>query len=212
MTWTPIDWPQTHEGPPLEALTHHLAECPTDFLGEPMSADGKGDVHVGAVVSDLIVALGGRMLSAPECARMEAPRNPDKKARNRLRCLLVAAWTLHWFQRSGAPAGDARGVAEQARGFLLEGIDDFAPHVNAQHLVGDPDRREETARTVLRAIGLRPQGETVTVAQDRLSATSSAERQRVLRESRAAEERVRQIREEMRRKAEAEAAATWNHE
>lgn len=212
MTWSPIDWTQTIEGPPLEALTHHLAECPADFLGEPVRTDGQGDVHVAAVVSDLLAALGGRLLTADEAAHLGAVAVGDKKGRNRLRCALVAAWTFAWFQRNPHLAADRNAIIEQARGFLLEGIDDFAPHVNASQLVDDPDRREETARTVLRAVGLRPLGESVAVAQDRLSTMSSAERQRVIRESRAAEERIRQIIEERRRQAEAEAASPWGRE
>lgn len=177
-----------------------------------MRLDGKGDVHVGAVVSDLLSALGGRLLTTDESDAMRVGRGNDKKQRNRLRCALVAAHALIFF-RGAPPSGlEARDVAERARGFLLEGIDDFAPHVNAGQLVGDPDRREETARTVMRALGLRPMGESVAVAQDRLTTMSSAERQRVLAESRAAEERNRQILEEMRRKAEAEAASPWGRE
>ena len=48
-----------HEGPPLEALTRRLAECPAEFPAEPVIG-GKGTVHVAAVVSDLVCDLGGR--------------------------------------------------------------------------------------------------------------------------------------------------------
>ena len=212
MRWTPPDWNATLEGPPLEALLHHIADCPVDFLGEPVRVDGKGDVHVGAVISDLLSALGGPFLTAAENDALRVGRGDDKKQRNRLRCALVAAYTLSFFRGLPVTGLEARTAADRARGFLLEGLDDFAPHVNAGQLVDDPDRREETARTVLRALGLRPLGESVAVAQDRLTTMSSAERQRVMRESRAADERNRQVLEEMRRKAEAEAAATWGRE
>ncbi|NDD28535.1 MAG: hypothetical protein EB084_09760 [Proteobacteria bacterium] len=212
MSWTPPDWTVTVEGPSIEALLRHIAECPADFLGEPMDVDGRGEVHVGAVVSDLLSALGGRMLTPMESNRFCLQQSSDKKQRNRLRCALVAAHALAFFRGRSAPGFDPRAAAENVRGFMLDGLDDFAPHVNASQLVADADRREETARTMLRALGLRPRGETVAVAQDRLTTMSSAERQRVLRESRAADERNRKVLEEARRKAEAEAAATYSGE
>ena len=45
-----------HEGPPLEALTRRLAECPADFTAEPR-VGAAGQVQVAAVVGDLIESL-----------------------------------------------------------------------------------------------------------------------------------------------------------
>jgi hypothetical protein len=57
----------------------------------------------------------------------------------------------------------------------------------------------------LKSLGLRPAGESIAQAQDRLTTLSTAERQRVILAARQAEERARQIREAMAREAAREA-------
>jgi hypothetical protein len=52
----------------------------------------------------------------------------------------------------------------------------------AKRLVAGTDRREELARLCLRALGLRPAGETAAQAEDRLATLNSVERRRVLHE------------------------------
>ncbi len=61
------------EGPPLEALTRRLAECPSEFLALPRVGE-TGLIHVDAVVSDLLRELGDEGLSA-EAARQFQSRN-----------------------------------------------------------------------------------------------------------------------------------------
>jgi hypothetical protein len=191
------------EGPQLEALTRRLAECPAEFLAEPLLG-GTGSVHVAAVVSDLLADLGGPPLGRKEAAVFEAK---DRGERNRLRTVLVAAWLLHddWFR-------SRRQFAAAAQRFLAEGLADLASLVPAPRLVADPDRREELARLCLRALGLRPAGETVAQAQDRLTTLSSAERQRVIREAQEAERRARAVREAMAQEAARLAAARYSPE
>ena len=87
-----------------------------------------------------------------------------------------------------------------------------AAQVAARKFVSDPDRREELARFALARLGFRPAGETLAQAQDRLTTLNSAERARVLRAARAAEERSRQIREALTRKAAEESADKWTRE
>ncbi len=76
----------------------------------------------------------------------------------------------------------------------------------------DPDRREELSRLCLRALNLRPAGETAAQAQDRLTTLNTVERQHVIAAARAAEERARQIREAMAKQAAEEAADKWSRE
>ena len=73
------------QGPPLQSLTHRLAECPSDFLEEP------GAVDAGAVVSDLSRLLGGAILTPQQIAPF---RIRTKSERNRLRIALIACWLL----------------------------------------------------------------------------------------------------------------------
>jgi hypothetical protein len=147
--------------------------------------------------------LGGSPLSEDEAAVF---RPQDRRQdRNRVRTVLIAAWLLHdrWFRARPEHAA-------AARDFLTTGVPELSAIVQAPELVSDGDRREELARLALKGLGLRPAGETPEQAEDRLLTLSSVERQRVLRESQAAEERARQIREAMAAQAAAEAASTYS--
>ncbi|MGQ0604854.1 MAG: hypothetical protein ACT4QE_24495 [Anaerolineales bacterium] len=192
------------EGPLLETFTRRLAETPPDFLAEPRIG-AAGVVNVGAVISDVLVALGGAPLGAKDVERLNQPA--DKKLRNRLRLKLIGAWLLHdeWFQQRG-------GLAEIAGLWLVHALDESAALTEATKFVTDPERREELARLCLKELGLRPAGESEAQAQDRLATLNTAERQRVIAAARAAEERARQIREAMARQAAEEAADKWTRE
>jgi hypothetical protein len=187
------------EGPPLETLTRRLAECPADFLAAPRVA-GAGSVRVAAVVSDLLRDLGGPALSASQASRFQS--NQARLDRNRLSVVLLAAWLLHdpWFQTR-------REFAARALALLTDGLAEAASATPAGRFVSDPDRREELTRLCLRALDLRPAGETIAQAQDRLTTLNAAERQRVIEAARAAEDRAHAIREAMRRREMEEANA-----
>ncbi len=192
------------EGPLLETLTRRLAECPGDFLAEPRIGKS-GAVHVDAVVSDLLRDLGGAPLTQSQAAVFQS--KDAKKDRNRLQLVLIAGWLLHdeWFRQG-------EHFAEQAHSFLAERLTELAGLVPASRFISDPDRREELARLCLNQLGLHPAGETIAQAQDRLDTLNTAERQRVIRAAREAEERARAIREAMAKKAAEEAADKWTRE
>ena len=185
------------EGPILEALTRRLAETPEEFLAEPRVGN-VGQVHTAAVVGDLLRLLGHDVPARELAAFSGSDRRGD---RNRLGVTLVLAWLLadDWFVRSRPDAAAVLTLLGTTAGEL-------AQQIAASKLVSDPDRREELARVALARLGLRPAGETIDQAQDRLVTLSSAERQRVMRASRAAEERARAIREALVRKAAQESA------
>lgn len=192
-----------YEGPLLEHLTHRLAECPSDFLDEPIIGS-RGTINVEAVVSDLVMDLGGEMLSE----RGGTPfRTSVKNRRNFLRLVLITSWLFHdeWFRAAGSYARDAYG-------FLKKELEETAQIVNADLFVTDPDRREELVRLCLNALNLRPKGETTIQSADRLKTLSSVERSKVLAETRAAEAHARKVREAMREKKAREAAAKVGHE
>lgn len=169
---------------------------------------GTGVVHVGAVLGDLLADLGmppAEAMAAGSAIEALPDASPERR-RHRLGTLLISAWLFHdpWFR--------ARRLASKAHSFLYHEPPQLAELVKSPLFVSDPDRREELVRLCLRALGLRPAGETQAQAQDRLTTISSLERQRVIRESQAAEARMRQIREAMRRKAAEEAAAKMRRE
>lgn len=189
------------EGPSFEPLNRRLSECPAEFLAEPRIGR-RGLIHVDAVVADLLRDLGG----VQRVVDLRPFRTDDPKDRNRLSATLVAAWLLHDDAFIGGRFGEA------VLGFLVADIPELAQVVPAPQLVTDVDRREELIRLALKALGLRPAGESAAQAQDRLTTVSTVERRRVVAAARAAEERARAIREAMAKKAEEEVAARYMRE
>ena len=190
------------EGPLLETLTRRLAETPEEFLAEPR-AGSAGQVHTAAVVGDLLRMLG----HDARVGDLTPFTGNDRRDRNRLGLTLVLAWLFadEWFARTPPDMPALLTV-------LGTTASELAEHVTAPKFVTDPDRREELARVALARVGLRPAGETIAQAQDRLMTLSSAERQRVMRAARAAEERARAIREALARKAAQESADKYTRD
>lgn len=190
-------------GPHLEPLLHRLTETPSEFLNEPVIG-GAGAIHVGAVINDVLKLHGMR---APfEVVARFIGRVPSVD-RNRLSLALIAAWLLadEWFIHARLPQSDLVAVLDGA-------IAELATSAKARQFVEDPDRREELARLVLARLDFRPDGETVAQATDRLTSISGTERRRLLEASRAAEERAREIRAALARKAAEESADKWSRE
>jgi hypothetical protein len=188
-------------GPLLETLLRHLADCPADFLAEPRIGK-KGAVEVAAVVADVIYALDpaareAAPLTIKQIAYFQAT---SAEERNRLRMTLVMCWLLHaeWFQQQTLTAETVWQLLKTQPAALAA----FTP---ADKFITDPDRREELARTCLKALDFLPARETETQAQDRLTTLSTAERQRVIQAAQAAEQRARDIRDAMAREAALEA-------
>jgi hypothetical protein len=187
------------EGPPLEHLTRRLAETPGEFL-EPPQVAGRGQVAVAAVVHDLL-AMHGLEVAPDELDRFTSG------GAQALGVSLLLCWLLadDFFRRQRlAPAAVVALLGEEAK--------ELAKYARAEKLCSDPERREEIARVALARLGLRPAGETEAQARDRLTSISSRERARVLKASRAAEERARKIRAELARKAAEESADKWTRE
>ncbi len=194
-----------NEGCSLQQLTHRLAECPADFLAEP-AMNGRGEVFVAAVVGDLLRDLG---MGVP--LQITTFFNVSAEKRNWLQLVLVASWLLHddWF------LSNVKLNIEYSKGalqWLSSGLNDLSLVVDAPQFVNDPDRREELARLALAALGLHPQGESVAQAQSRLTTLDSIERQRVVFQTRKAQQRAQEIREAMQEKARQEAAARYTRE
>lgn len=192
-----------HPGPELEALTRRLADTPQDFMDEPRVA-GVGRVCVPALVNDLAGMHGGQVaLESLDGFEGRVARSD----RNRLAVAMIGAWLLAdpWFL---AQRLDPRALVQT----LAEVAAEMAAATPAHRFTADAERREELARTMLARLGFRPSGETPAEANDRLTAISATERRRLLEASRAAEQRAREIREALARKAAAESADKWTRE
>lgn len=189
------------EGPPLELVTRRLVETPEDFLADPR-VGAHASVVVAAVVADLLRQLGAT--PKPEDMTTFTQRHAEARA---LAITLLLGWMLAdpWFV-------EHRPSDESVVSLLAEGARQLAETNRARTFVTDPDRREELARFALARLGMRPAGETVAQAEDRLTTLSSAERARVIAAARAAERRARAIREALVRKAAEESADKWTRE
>ncbi len=193
------------DGPPLALLLRRLAECPPDFLAAPVQ-HGQGEIHVAAIVGDVLRDLGG----APLPDELGAWNGAGETSAEQLRLICVACWLLHddWFQSHGDET-----LAQKAHNWLASDLGDLSLLVETQQWLSDADRREELARRALSALQILPQGETRNQAADRVKTLDSVERQSMILETRRSQERARHIRQEMaRKKADADAAARYGRE
>ncbi|MFC1857594.1 hypothetical protein ACFL9U_06135 [Thermodesulfobacteriota bacterium] len=191
------------EGPLLEALTHRLSQCPREFLEAPRIRN-KGRIHVDAVVSDLITDMTSQIQSAGTFKNFKGSKSADAEWLN---IVLVACWLLHddWFLKRPD-------LAAPMIPLLRTKLTNLSKVITAEQCVLEPDRREELVRLCLDELGLYPRGETPVQAEDRLKALDSIERDRVMRETRRAEEHARKVREAMRKRQAREAAAKVTRE
>lgn len=190
------------EGPPLEQLTRRLIDTPTPFLAEPRIGD-LGSVQVPALVAD-VLAAHGVSVDAKLIARF-AGRDRAKERNPRMLTQILC-----WLLMDPALVGRI-GAGELIR-LLHDEANGLAEKTAAREFIDNDERREELSRMALRSAGLRPAGESANVAEDRWLAVSSRERVRLAAASRAAEERARQIREALARKAAEESADKWSRE
>lgn len=193
-------------GPHLETLTHRLADTPAEFLREPRIAGVHNPqaVAVAALVNDILLLHGAR---APAASLQGFHGAQVKADRNRLALAMILCWLLadDWFIGQQLPQPALLQV-------LGEAARELAAASPAHQYTQDPERREELARIVLARLGFRPHEESVAQATDRLSAISGTERRRLLEASRVAEQRAREIREALAKKAAQESADKWSRE
>ena len=193
-------------GPHLETLTHRLADTPVEFLAEPRIAGvaNAQAVAVAALVNDILLLHGAR---APAASLQGFVGAQVKADRNRLALAMILCWLLadDWFIEQQLPQPALLQV-------LGEAARELAASTPAHQFTQDPERREELARIVLARLGFRPRDESVAQSTDRLSAISGTERRRLLEASRLAEQRAREIREALAKKAAEESADKWSRE
>ncbi len=182
----------------LFALTHHLAACPP-LLRLDARALGGLEVDVGAVVRDVLHDLGDEAAYTRSIDGIYARTDP-----NHLATLLLACWLLR------APPLQPLAPGRALR--FLASLGALSQLVPAERLVSETERREELCRLALKACDLLPQGESAKEAEDRLAGLDSVERDRVVRASREAAARAKQVREALQKKAAEEAAAKVSRE
>ena len=190
------------EGPPLQVLMRRIAEAGSDVLIEPRIG-AQGMAPVDAVISDLFELLGLELPAALD----DFGVNKSVQDRRRLQITLLLTW-LCADETLQAHAKNAALLLQ----ILQQVPAELAKYTTVEQLVSDSDRREELARLTLARMQLLPLGESAAQAQDRLNVLSSAERERLVAASRAAEVRARLLREAMARRAAEEAADKMGRE
>jgi hypothetical protein len=183
-------------GPQLDRLLHRLAECPPEFLLGP------NEIDFTALACDHCRALGVAIPGPQECRSLAALPSESHFL------IPIVLWLLRddWFLARPQ-------LAEATWGFLRsDSLTRLANLVRADAIINDPDRREELVRLCLKGLGLVPEGESTLQAADRLTTLDSVERVRVIRQTRQAEARAREIREAMAKKQAQEAAARYSRE
>jgi hypothetical protein len=191
--------------PALAEFLRWLADMPDIFSAEPHGFAG-GEVPVAAVVADLFDTYFG---APPEESLLAAFRlaNTGKAERNRLRWVLAACHLLWHPALRGGPA-----TPERLHRLLLQDLATLASVVKADDLRTEEERREELIRRTLSALALLLPGESAKEAEDRLAQVDSVERRRLLRKAAEKEQRAREVREMMARRAAEEAAAKISRE
>jgi hypothetical protein len=191
------------EGLPLEILLRRLTECPPEFWDTSLFPSNEPfDVHSAKTVA----------IACDLCRAVERDFDPQAlttklkpKTANHSILLRIVAWLLYddWFVTQTAWLDLI--IALMACNKLIK----LSSMVDAKQFVMDPDRREELARIALAELELRPRGETVPQATDRLTTLDSVERDRILKATLAAEKRAREVREAMERAKAQESASRY---
>lgn len=181
------------EGPPLAALTHRLAECPDDFV--VVGEQDDGGLCVAALISDFFRRYrdGTPIVAGDPFLRTLVSEHQGLAAKRHAGLLSVSTWLFYdaWFSDKPEFSTPMWNLLRS------EGLRSIAQLLQAKQVISDPDRREELARICLNGLELRPQGESIAQATDRLMTLNSVERERILRETAAAEKRAREVREAM---------------
>lgn len=188
-------------GPSLELLLRRIAETPDYFLKDLKKDDSP--------ISQAIVLIVELYLKFGLDASSSVIQELESKLNNVNHRVLamICVWLLNDESLSDIQFDD-----DQANNLLIKTLGTLANLSSPQKFINDQERREEFVRLVLGRLNYRPKGETKNQAMDRLSSLSIVERKRLIKESKEAEKRAREIREALAKKAAEESADKWTRE
>lgn len=201
----------TRAGPSLVRLQHRLSDAPKSLWHND---NKQGQWPLPALVHDLLWHYK-LDVSAEDLTPFRGKRaHHPWYATSQLVAWLImdSAFIMHLHNESHIDINSRTDTKNRVLSSLTLTAEALHAGGRLSQYIEDIDRREEFIRMVLDCLDLRPEGETQTQAQDRLTSISSAERLKLIAASRAAEERARQVREALARKAAEEAADKWTRE
>lgn len=196
-------------GPDLFYLLQRLQSCPNEFLLSPIllsqPKNYKGEIHTASVVNDLLLDLG--LSEDPKIIFNTLQLKHSAENANYLQLVLITSYLIgdNWFLQS-------KKYGLKVKELFLNKLKPLALLVEAKQFVLDSERREELVRFCLKELNLKPNGESETHANDRLTTINSIERQKLIEESKAAQKRAQELREAIARQEAEEAASKWNRE
>jgi hypothetical protein len=196
-------------GPDLFYLLQRLQSCPNEFLLSPIllsqPKNYKGEIQTASVVNDLLLDLG--LSEDPKIIFNTLQLKHSAENANYLQLVLITSYLIgdNWFLQS-------KKYGLKVKELFQNKLKPLALLVEAKQFVLDSERREELVRFCLKELNLKPNGESETHANDRLTTINSIERQKLIEESKAAQKRAQELREAIARQEAEEAASKWNRE
>jgi len=203
-------------GPPLESLIDRLIAIPGDFFIKDVKSSGsKVQIHVPAIVNDLLLDTIGITLSDDEISKHFQENSSNKTGSKSVKninypalvAILCYIYKDKFFENN-------KTLDESIKKFLLsQGLSELSKAVDsADEFITDPERREEICRKALDAAGYYPEGENEKNSADRLLTLDSVERKKILIKTNEARKRAKELQEAMLRKEAEEAASKMSRE
>lgn len=185
-------------------LVTHLRKCPDIFL-EPSSFIESQGLNSIALICDTYRIVSNNFFkndfNIPTAINLKSIDD------NHWRSIHISTWLLSDPNFTNIPS-----IAEKLYNFWFEELQYASVFVKYNAWISDDERAEEMVRLLLHCCEIIPDGENYDEAADKLSSLSSADRQKVLKQSYEAHERIMSIKREMAEKKAREAANTYGRE
>ncbi len=188
----------------LYSLMNHLKNCPFDFLKESVFTNKKEGIDTNALLLDCLRGIDTTYDRVYKLGKDDEFKHLSK---DHILALHISVWFF-----SHSDFKDKKDFAEKILDFMLNQLEVLSQYVPYRQWIEDEDRTEEFVRSALMSCGIYPQGETMDMAYDRLDSVSILKRNNVLAKSKAAYDRVIQIRKQMAEKKAREAANVYGRE
>ncbi len=188
----------------LYTLLHHLKSCPSEYQDIHDDKD-KSRPASKALIADVYRRVHGKF----DVRAVDLPLIPDLTFlnENHLISIQIGCWLFSHERFLKQPR-----LLTDIQNFLFHSLSELAPHVKYKQWIDDEDRAEEFVRLALKDCDILPDRESKTEAADRFDSLSTIKRQKVLEESNAAIQRMKEIRQRMEEQKAREAANVYGKE